>query len=93
MTNERTWTDQPACLDGTHIVATISLPNATAEVRKASAPLGAPGWTWYVTIGNLFGSQTLKCCDAETALMCIAAAGRNRKRPVELPAGATLVAS
>lgn len=52
---KRTWTDQPEVLENMQIVFSSMLHNGTqVEVRKLDK-------FYYVSIENLFGSQTILC--------------------------------
>lgn len=60
----RNWTDQPEELDNVPIVLRF-YDEVMIEVRKDQVD-----WT-FVTAGNLFGSQTVKCPDLEQALQVV----------------------
>lgn len=59
------WTDQPSALEGAEEIATIALASGrTAQVLRRPHK----AWVeWYVTFGNLFGSQTVRVRDLESA--------------------------
>lgn len=65
MATKLTWTDQPPCLTDARVIFNGSVGERHAEVR-----LGKDG-TFYVTQGNLFGSQTLRCDGPEAAFAAI----------------------
>lgn len=84
----RHWTDQPEILDQAEIIVG-RIPVADAhgiEVRKL-------GVRWFVTHGNLFGSQTVECDSPVTVLRLIETAMRRRSgaEPVDPPKGVTLM--
>ena len=64
----RSWSDQPAALEGAEIVfrSFLRFPGGgqSAEVRRA-------GERWFLSVGNLFGSQTLECSGPEAALRAL----------------------
>jgi hypothetical protein len=70
MITEKTWTDQPDVVEAATKVAGFMVGGRDAavviEVRRDYHGAG-----YYVTAGNLFGSQTVRCRDAETALRAI----------------------
>lgn len=83
---EKTWTDQPdAVLDGVVVCDGIRIDDRFAEVRKLT------GGKYTLTIGNLFGSETLICDDADCVFSAInvGLSARNR-RPVVAPKGCVL---
>jgi hypothetical protein len=57
------WDDQPDEVEGHTVVFRAFIYSHIVEVRSASN--GGPHF--YVTGGNLFGSQTVRCVDAPTA--------------------------
>ncbi|MHC4933795.1 MAG: hypothetical protein ACYTGV_16575 [Planctomycetota bacterium] len=63
------WTDQPAVLENAESIAVIALDNGRiAQILRR--PVAA--WVeWYVTVGNLFGSQTVRVRDLEGAVRLI----------------------
>lgn len=80
MTKARSWTDQPKELEGCDVIASLSLhrgdKNISVEVRHARK---VPGF--YLTFGNLFGSQTVYAGDGVTAFTILELAGRSSKLP------------
>lgn len=82
-----TWTDQPEVLDGAEVICTGSAKgDGHFEVRKTDDN------EWYITLGNLFHSETVKCDNAEVVLRTIGAVYERRgSAPVNLPPGAALV--
>jgi hypothetical protein len=82
----RTWTDQPLEVEGSEVMLSFSGQRAVVEVRKGPA-------TWYVSAGSLFGSQTVRCPDAETAMRVAHAVARaSGKKAAGVPAGCELLA-
>jgi hypothetical protein len=85
-----TWTDQPIEVADGLIVCRFFANSQTFEVRKAK------GGVWYLTVGNLFGSQTLKCYAPEVVFDAIDAGTSvsvKEGRSVGLPAGAELISA
>ena len=81
------WTDQPKECAGTELISRVYLRGVGAvEIRRGPS-------CWYLTAGNLFGSQTLRCADATVAWQALDAIyNRPRKRePVRPPKGAELI--
>lgn len=68
MANTR-WSDQPAVLADAESIAVIGLRNAQqAQIMRRQDVV----WIhWYVTIGNLFGSQTVRVRDLEAAIKLV----------------------
>jgi hypothetical protein len=54
----RRWKDQPKCLDGAEVLFTSSLHGLIVEIRRVNS-------IYYVSTGNLFGSQTVKVLEAD----------------------------
>lgn len=83
----RSWNDQPLFLEGTEKLLHVFIDGTSVEVRKACDD------AWYVTTGNLFGSQTIKAPSAESAMRLInlAMSTKKKDRPVKLPEGYELV--
>ena len=55
------WTDQPSKVNNAKIVFRAYINSRIIEVRDAGK-----GW-YYVTIGNLFGSQSIECASVDVA--------------------------
>ena len=55
------WADQPREVVDLPVVCKFYASPRLIEVRK-----GAQGW-YYVTIGNLFGSETIECASTDVA--------------------------
>ena len=89
----RTWSDQPRALEEAEVMAEMTLGPVQAEIRKAVGT----GACIYVTVGTLFGSQTVLCPDAEAALRFLGMASRQATRvqrgapALPVPAGCTLM--
>ena len=65
-----TWTDQPEILEGTEVVARFSVRDGdSAEFRKVDG-------TYYLTVGGLFGSQTIRCDDLEWGVKMLERIGK-----------------
>ena len=78
-----TWTDQPEACEAASIIASFALDAAVVEVRGPELNGG-----YLVTLGTLFGSQTVRCHDAHTALVLI---GKVRKTTTKIGDGMTLL--
>lgn len=90
----RSWKDQPMELEQTEIVARFRVERfPTIEVRRRPASV-VDAERWYVTIGSLFGSQTLRCLSAAVAFRVIDQALRainSNNENIPPPEGAKLV--
>ncbi len=62
----RTWEDQPEELERTITLACFYLKVRSVEVRKDLAQN-----VYYVSAGNIFGSETLRCSDADAVFRVI----------------------
>lgn len=67
MNNEKTWSDQPsAVVSGTETISTFTIRtpegSVSVEVRRVDYEE-----FYFVTAGNLFGSQTVKAADHRAA--------------------------
>lgn len=80
-----TWTNQPKELEACEVVGTIRLLDDIAEVR-----VGQDRKTWFVTVGNLFDSQTIRCDDTATLVRVLAVAS-GKARNLKLPPGGVMV--
>jgi hypothetical protein len=81
------WNDQPEFLrDATEI---------THFFAKRGIHIYKLGAKYYLTTGNLFGSQTIETGDVEVLLKCvgIAASHEQGSKDVNIPDGATIVAA
>ena len=74
------WSDQPKFLENAPVLAYLHVTAGVAEVRVLNK-------IYYVTVGNLFSSQTLHCADADTAFRVLDMLDSKRKSKA-LPAGA-----
>lgn len=65
----RNWSDQPVELEGAEVVLStyMDFPAVGGHGVEILHRDGA----WYLTTGNLFGSQTVKCTSAENLLRCL----------------------
>lgn len=89
---KKRWKSQPDVVEGCEILCYFHHERLSAriEVRKGREHDGEP---FYVTSGNLFGSQTVRVESAEDALRLIDLMDRKgaNGHPMDLPAGCTLV--
>lgn len=84
------WTDQPAELAECPILASVAIASGIAEVRQAPDREGSA--RFYVTVGTLFGSETVVCYGATAAFKVLELASRKETgKSKALPAGAFLV--
>lgn len=73
--SDKTWNDQPDAVIGARKIISRGLfverrksePSLVIEVRQGDG-------VYYVTGGHLFGSQTIRCRDAESVLLVLGAA-------------------
>lgn len=79
------WTDQPDEVTACAVVCTGNFDGGVWEVREA-----AEG-RWFLTVGNLFNSQTLLCETARACFDALNVATHFPKRPNRLPPGVRLV--
>jgi hypothetical protein len=88
------WTDQPRICTRCPVVARIRLEGISAEVRgPVREDLDAKHHgRFLVTVGGLFGSQTLSC-KAEVAFVVLDMTSREKRgdRTMDLPLGAELI--
>lgn len=94
---KKDWTDQPAEIAATIGMATISTRGHSVVVYRGPDAIGPYGaWrNYYITIGNLFGSQTVEVPSADHALTMLGmisdALAEERRPPQKLPPWATLL--
>jgi hypothetical protein len=69
----RNWTDQPVELEEADVMFCANIDGRIVEVRAGDA------W-WYVTVGNLWGSETLRVGNAREAFRVL-------NQIVETPSG------
>ena len=81
----KTWNDQPDEVEGLKVVATFHANVKLSEVRQATRDV------WYVTLGNLLSSNTVKCYSPAVAFEVVSAISKSVSVPVVLPLGAELV--
>lgn len=74
----RRWSDQPTVLEQGVSLATVRLLNVSTQVTCVDN-------TYYVTAGNLFGSETIKVKDANDALRALDALGRIQGEVRQVP--------
>lgn len=90
--DNRNWLDQPREIEQAEVLLHTfidigPIKGHGIEIRKG------PG-AWYLTMGNLFGSQTVKCRDAEAVIRCLAAAMKaGKEAPVPVPGECQLLPS
>lgn len=86
----KTWTDQPDIVADATVHLTFSHAHR-AEVYELRAT--ADGRVWYVTVGNLFGSQTVACPSAPRAMAVATSVMQATPRSFKLPDDCSLVAN
>ena len=81
------WTDQPAVLETAEPLLTLNIESNMVQIRKAAD-------RYYVTHGNLFGSQTMQMATSGLVfrVLELAIKSRNRKASVKMPEGVESVA-
>lgn len=87
----RSWTDQPAELEEMPVRCTFQVRAGSNTLQAEVRGAGAKG-PFYITVGTLFGSETVKCRDIDTLFTTIDVVNRTRP-PYTLPDGATLISS
>jgi len=96
MGQEKTWNDQPDVVAEARVIGTVwihvsSDENRAVEIRRRDQEVGAIGVPiYYLTCGNLFGSQTFRCEGAVCALEMLACMDRIRKTN-QLPGGVSVL--
>jgi hypothetical protein len=82
----RYWSDQPAVIENTIRLLHVHVGNGTvvAVYREPAGPL------YYVTVGNLFHSQTVRCDTVDLAFVVVQLAS-DGKTQRELPKGMAIV--
>lgn len=83
MPNKKTWSDQPDVVLDAPIVLSFSLEDRHLEIRKS-------GDHYYVTSGNIFGSQTVLAKD-EAALWAVLRIATSKGTGASLPDGARIL--
>ena len=87
---EKTWNDQPDACEQAVVLSDFSIGDGySVEVRKAQG-------VYYLTTGNLFGSQTLIATDADAMLSAIgkmASVTRTNGYSIEVPKGLALLSN
>lgn len=101
MSNERwskTWDDQPDEVMNARPIGTVWVHHgqheSAVEIRRKDTEVGAPPASaiFYLTAGNLFGSETVRCEGANTAMTVLGMMGNEKtKKPMDLPGGAKLL--
>lgn len=94
MTHPLNWIDQPKILEQAPVVCRFHLDGKMVEVRKLTHP-NVDHSLWFITAGNMFGSQTVKCPSAEKVLELIHLAEHrpNKDQPASVPEGCELIPS
>lgn len=85
------WSDQPDCVLKAHPVVSFSTNKAIIEIRDAGRSLVGGEQSYYVSVGNLFGSQTLSCPNIYHVWAVIKLTQQSRKGPVVPPPGVTVL--
>lgn len=86
----KSWNDQPDMVQEAQVLCDVFLEKrcATLQVRKLNS-------SYYVTVGTLFGSQTIECPNADSVFSLIEIASRVKAndQPKDLPSGFKLLAN
>jgi hypothetical protein len=86
--HEKSWTDQPNEVENCKIIGEFQIKDKVVQIRSIPQDSPVPmNSKYYVTIGNLFGSETILCATADLALYLIC----NLKKGLKLPDGCKLV--
>lgn len=83
----KAWLDQPDVVQAAQpLVVSIGVGDQRAEMREH------PDGRVFLSIGNLFGSQTLECLDLRCAVLALAQALKaTKKKPMGAPTGCTVL--
>lgn len=99
--SKRNWTDQPEYLEAGEVLfhTYFSETHRSVEVRYVPSVKQGPSVAeltehpgLYVSMGNLFGSETVKCDDYLTVFKVLQMAASNKKA-TSMPPGVELIAS
>lgn len=74
------WSDQPKIVTSAKPILTINVETRIVEVRRQ-------GGTFYVSLGNLFGSQTVKTDYIDKAFHLVELAAKLKNKDLQLPEG------
>lgn len=90
--SERTWSDQPKVLSSCDVLSSFYVRDVgQVEVRRRYVGYDGPA-QYYVTVGNLFKSETVKCDDTDDVFAILNIIGKKKTGNI-LPAGCELVAN
>lgn len=81
---DKTWSDQPDDVIGLRVMASVLVNHRRFEVRRA------PNGEYYITTGNLFGSQTVRCEHADAAWAVLHEASKSTNLHT-IPPGVTIM--
>ena len=87
-----TWNDQPPIVSDMEILVSLYIgdkPGRIVEVRSANGWVQGGTQAYFVTVGNLFGSQTVRCENANLVFKVMKMAKSRKKQ--DLPTGVTLL--
>lgn len=85
-----TWKDQPDERENATLVIPIKIYDKGSIGELWRINQGGE-WEWFVTVGNLFGSQTVKCKTIESAAEVIRLINVGRTSWRDLPMGTQLL--
>jgi hypothetical protein len=85
MTSKKTWTDQPDVVTTCDMLGTVRVKDQCVELRKVHGSSEV-----YLTVGNLFGSQTIYVPTERCALEILISIS-NGKRELPVSASARIV--
>jgi len=89
-----TWTDQPSAVTEFPIILSVSSTSGDiVEIRAENPPLTVHGSRAYLTVGSLFGSQTLRCVSLLAAVLAanVVLHARRNSRDLTPPEGTVLL--
>ena len=92
----RTWTDQPAVCEQAAVLWSLHVPDVgIVEIRGMPAPEDPKlhNREYLVSVGNLFGQQTVRCYGEDKLFELLRATSLKGKNGVTLPTGCELLAA
>lgn len=82
----KTWSDQPTGIEACDVLCSLTIHakghDRHVEIRQKP---GDPNSVYFVTIGNLFGSETICCQTANAVFAALTKIKTSQKSPVDLP--------
>lgn len=84
---EKRWVDQPDCVEGARVLLHQYVGEAqSVEIRRKDD-------MYFLSVGNLFGSQTVLCPSSESTFECLDLVSRAalNKQTITVPRSCTLI--